>query len=135
MLLSHRFCKAGKNTAHVCLAISLLFSAGCANSEGAGSVPGEITGAAMESAIEESMVAATTARPADEKSSGTPFDLHGVLSVSGTQLVDKNGDAFQIKGVSTHGLSWYPEYVNENAFMTLRDQWGGKYCKAGNVYG
>ncbi|AFA47670.1 cellulase family glycosylhydrolase [Acetobacterium woodii] len=54
----------------------------------------------------------------------TPVAEHGMLSVVGTQLTDKNGAAFQIKGVSTHGLSWFPEYVNANAFETMRDEWG-----------
>lgn len=48
---------------------------------------------------------------------------HGKLSVKGTQLVDKNGNNFQLKGMSTHGLSWFPEFVNETAFKTLRDDW------------
>lgn len=48
---------------------------------------------------------------------------HGKLSVKGTQLVDKNGNNFQLKGMSTHGLSWFPEFVNESAFKTLRDDW------------
>lgn len=51
---------------------------------------------------------------------------HGKLSVSGTKLVDKNGKAVQLKGVSTHGINWdvgYP-YVNEDAFKTIRDKWG-----------
>lgn len=55
---------------------------------------------------------------------GTPVANHGKLSVKGTNLVDKNGKNFQIKGVSTHGIQWFPEYVNEDAFKTIRDEWG-----------
>jgi endoglucanase len=44
--------------------------------------------------------------------------------VKGSSLVDKNGKAVQLKGVSSHGLSWYPQYMNEKAFRTMRDQWG-----------
>ena len=25
--------------------------------------------------------------------------------------------------MSTHGLTWFPEFVNESAFKTLRDDW------------
>ncbi|WP_162624547.1 cellulase family glycosylhydrolase [Acetobacterium sp. KB-1] len=57
-------------------------------------------------------------------STGTPVDEHGKLSVVGTQLTDESGLPFQIKGVSTHGLSWFPEYVNADAFQTMRDDWG-----------
>lgn len=54
----------------------------------------------------------------------TPLSTHGRLSVKGTKLVDSNGKSFQIKGVSTHGLAWYPEYVSKAAFKDLRDKWG-----------
>ena len=54
----------------------------------------------------------------------TYFDKHGPLHVSGTQLVDANGIPVQLRGVSTLGLAWYPEFVNEAGFRTLRDDWG-----------
>ena len=60
----------------------------------------------------------------EESIEGTPYENHGALSVKGTKLTDKNGNAFQIKGVSTHGIGWYPQYINEAAFKTLRDEWG-----------
>ena len=76
---------------------------------------------------------------------GTPFENHGKLSLKGTDIVDKNGEKYQLKGISTHGLAWFPEYVNKDAFKTLRDDWGaniirlamytaesGGYCTDGN---
>lgn len=54
----------------------------------------------------------------------TPVGKHGKLSVNGTKLVDKNGDTFQLKGVSTHGIAWFPQYVNQDAFVYMRDNWG-----------
>jgi endoglucanase len=54
----------------------------------------------------------------------TPVQKYGELSVEGSQLLDKNGKAVQLKGVSSHGLSWYPQYMNEKAFRTMRDKWG-----------
>lgn len=48
---------------------------------------------------------------------------HGKLSVKGTQLVDKNGNNFQLKGMSTHGIAWFPDFINESSFKTLRDDW------------
>ncbi len=51
-------------------------------------------------------------------------DVHGALSVKGTQLVDASGNPIQLKGVSTHGLQWFPDYVNYDAFKSLRDEWG-----------
>ncbi len=69
----------------------------------------------------------------------------GSLSVSGTQLVDANGKPIQLRGISTHGLSWYPQYVNEELFRQFRDEWNanlirlamytadyGGYCTGGD---
>ncbi|MGN1024649.1 MAG: cellulase family glycosylhydrolase [Lachnospiraceae bacterium] len=80
-----------------------------------------------------------------DKSSSTPYAQHGKLSVQGTDLVDAKGKPFQLKGVSTHGLAWYPQYVNKGAFQYLRDEWGanlirlalypagsGGYCTGGD---
>ena len=53
----------------------------------------------------------------------TFFERHGALSVSGTRLVDAAGQPVQLRGVSTLGLAWYPEFVNEAGFRTLRDDW------------
>ena len=39
-------------------------------------------------------------------------------------MVDQNGVPTQLRGASTHGMHWFPQYVNQNAFQTLRDDWG-----------
>lgn len=54
----------------------------------------------------------------------TPVATHGKLSVKGTQLVDSKGQPFQLRGISTHGLQWFPQYNNKAAYQTLRDDWG-----------
>lgn len=54
----------------------------------------------------------------------TPVAEHGKLSVKGSAIVDAKGKTFQLKGVSTHGLSWFPEYVSKESFKSLRDDWG-----------
>lgn len=60
----------------------------------------------------------------------TPVGKHGKLSVqkvegySAPVVVDKNGEPYQLRGASSHGLSWFPEYVNEDAYRSLRDEWG-----------
>lgn len=53
----------------------------------------------------------------------TPLEEHGELSVNGTNIIDENGEKFQLKGVSTHGLQWYPQYVNKETFEYMRDNW------------
>lgn len=67
------------------------------------------------------------------------------LSVKGTQLVDESGNPVQLRGISTHGLSWYPQYVNQECFRQLKEEWcadlvrlamytaeSGGYCTGGN---
>jgi endoglucanase len=48
---------------------------------------------------------------------------HGQLRVEGGSIVDAQGRPFQVRGVSTHGLAWYPQYVSAESFATWRD-WG-----------
>lgn len=65
-----------------------------------------------------------TVPPAPDDPEGTtPAAAHGQLSVKGSQLIDMNGNAYQLRGMSTHGITWFPDFVNENAFRTLRDDW------------
>ena len=45
------------------------------------------------------------------------------LQVKGTKLVNSSGKTVQLRGVSTHGLSWYPEYVNQSAFTYIKKNW------------
>lgn len=69
----------------------------------------------------------------------------GALRVSGNRLVDKNGTAIQLRGISTHGLAWFPGYINDACFRQLRSEWNanvvrlamytaesGGYCTGGN---
>ena len=48
--------------------------------------------------------------------------LHGKLSVKRADLVDKNGDKFQLVGLSTHGLQWFSKYVNLNTFEGIHNE-------------
>lgn len=72
-------------------------------------------------------------------------EAHGKLSVSGTHIVDENGNIVQLKGLSTHGIAWYPEYVNKNLFKEIKETWNcnvvrlamyteeyGGYCSGGD---
>lgn len=53
----------------------------------------------------------------------------GRLHVKGTKLMDKKGHEVQLRGVSTHGLSWYPQYVNDKCFAQLHDKWGANVVR------
>lgn len=67
--------------------------------------------------------AATVPKAPSDPKGTTPVSQHGQLSVKNGQLVDKSGKGYQLRGMSTHGLTWFPEFVNESAFRTLRDDW------------
>ena len=85
---------------------------------------------------------------AQEKDSPKPETSEGglpALSVKGTGLVDPDGNPVVLRGISTHGLAWYPEYVNEDCFAQLKEEWGadvirlamytaesGGYCTGGD---
>ncbi len=69
----------------------------------------------------------------------------GALQVIGTNLCDSEGNQVQLKGISTHGLAWFPDYVNEALFKELHEQWNvnvirlamytgenGGYCTGGD---
>ncbi|MBQ3389830.1 MAG: glycoside hydrolase family 5 protein [Firmicutes bacterium] len=69
----------------------------------------------------------------------------GALHVEGTSLVGAKGQKVQLRGVSTHGLAWFPAYVNEACFRQLRQEYGanvvrlalyteeyGGYCSGGD---
>jgi len=53
----------------------------------------------------------------------TPYARHGRLHVRNEKLVDAAGRPFALRGVSTHNLALYPQYVNRDALATFRDDW------------
>lgn len=53
----------------------------------------------------------------------------GALKVVGAQLTDAAGEPVQLRGVSTHGLAWYPQYVNQEFFTELREVWGANVVR------
>ncbi len=80
-----------------------------------------------------------------KRDDGSVVTAQGALAVDGTQLVDASGNPVQLRGISTHGLSWYPDYVNLECFRQLKEEWGanvirlamytaenGGYCTGGD---
>lgn len=53
----------------------------------------------------------------------------GALHVEGTKLCDEDGKVVQLRGISTHGLSWYPQYINDKCFKELHDKWGANVVR------
>jgi aryl-phospho-beta-D-glucosidase BglC (GH1 family) len=52
------------------------------------------------------------------------YSDHGKLSVVGPDLVDENGEKFQLIGISTHGLQWFGQYVNFTTIDALHNEFG-----------
>ncbi len=69
----------------------------------------------------------------------------GKLAVKGTDLVGEDGQKVQLRGASTHGLAWFPQFVNKALFQEMSEDWGancvrlalytaeyGGYCTGGD---
>lgn len=52
----------------------------------------------------------------------SPLEIHGKLKVDGQNIVDKNGEKFQIQGVSTHSIYAFPQYINQNVFKFTKEE-------------
>lgn len=70
---------------------------------------------------------------------GNGVAAHGALHVDGTYLRDEQGEITVLRGMSSHGLQWYPRFMNGAAMQTLRS-WGANvqrlamYTQAGEAY-
>lgn len=51
------------------------------------------------------------------------------LKVRGTKLVNESGQVVVLNGVSTHGIAWFPQYVNKEAFKSLKDTFGANVVR------
>lgn len=54
---------------------------------------------------------------------------HGQLAVRDGVLTDAEGAPFQLRGLSTHGIAWYSQYINAAAFQSVKDA-GGNVIRA-----
>ena len=70
----------------------------------------------MEAAQEEQVF---TARPSSS----------GRLHVEGTKLVDEAGQTAVLRGVSTHGLTWFPDFINKALFQQISQQWNANLIR------
>ena len=109
-----------------------------------GSETGSKDTASEETKVDGGSESGTASNSTGKDSFASPSRT-GALKVTGNQLTDASGNPVQLRGVSTHGLAWYPDYVNESAFKQFRQEWGanvvrlalyteesGGYCNGGN---
>lgn len=54
---------------------------------------------------------------------------HGQLSISGTNLVDSNGEIIVLRGMSLFWSQWGGDYYNANTLKWLRDDWKCKVIR------
>ncbi len=66
----------------------------------------------------------SAAKPTDIPTAKGENGYYGRLHVEGTYLADKDDKLVQLRGVSTHGLGWFPQYVNEAAIRQFNEEWG-----------
>ncbi len=71
--------------------------------------------------------------------------VNGKLHTEGTKLVGEDGSPVQLNGLSTHGIAWFPDYINADLFKEFHEEWNasvirlamytaesGGYCTGGN---
>lgn len=77
-------------------------------------LPGISVSGTSESVVPDSTYASTKSK----------YGYHGKLHVSGTKIKDANGKIVRLRGMSSHGLSWFPEYVNKANMKQMKNKWG-----------
>ena len=93
----------------------------------------EATEAATEEATEASTeniaeIEQITTENGQEYTNLAVPSVNGKLHVEGSKLCDEKGNEVQLRGVSTHGLAWFPQYVNNECFATLKS-WGANVIR------
>lgn len=72
--------------------------------------------------------------------SGKFVEKNKGLQIKGTQICNAKGEEIQLKGMSSHGIGWYGDYINKDSMKYVRDEMGGNiirlamYTEEGNSY-
>ncbi len=64
----------------------------------------------------------------DDASIARP-SVNGALSVRSTDIVDKNGDKVLLRGVSLHGATWFPGFINRDLFHQVSGEWNANLIR------
>lgn len=73
---------------------------------------GELQGREMLVKQQAEEISELNSRLAYYEQPGDGILCHGKLRVEGGHLVDSRGERLQLRGVSSHGLTWFPRYTN-----------------------
>ncbi|MER6910416.1 glycoside hydrolase family 5 protein [Streptomyces sp. NPDC000594] len=72
------------------------------------------------------IVPAAAAKPgtsAVRAPAGSPVAINGRLQVCGTQLCNQYGKPIQLRGMSTHGIGWFPGCYTDGSLNALANDW------------
>lgn len=90
----------------VLLIIFLLFVSGCSNK-------------IENTSIKEEKKVIQNKEEKQEKNNYVSYN--GKLKVDGKYLVNKYNEKIQLKGISSHGMQWYSNFVNEDSLKYLKE--------------
>ncbi len=133
----------------LCIWMSLCILTGCStnNAEESESKMEREPISSEQTDITEERIESAEAPAISHEESAQPESVQSkkTLHVQGSQLMNANNEPVQLRGISTHGLAWFPEYVNEACFQQLKDEWNvnvvrlamytaeyGGYCSGGD---
>lgn len=54
---------------------------------------------------------------------------NGALQVINGQLSDEKGEKVMLRGISTHGIAWFPDYVNQDCFSQISEEFGANLIR------
>ena len=61
--------------------------------------------------------------------SNEKLNAENALQLKGTQLFNSKGEEIQLKGMSSHGLGWFGDYINKESMKYVRDEMGGNVIR------
>lgn len=60
---------------------------------------------------------------------GTPVATNGQLSVCGVHICNQAGTPVQLRGMSSHGLQFFPDCVNPDSLAAIRNDWNADFIR------
>ncbi len=116
----------------VAMAAALLITGCSASDDAADSTTDSTTDSTADEANndatdEEASADESSENTQDAQLLATPSSV-GALQVVDGRLADSSGNPVQLRGISTHGLAWFPEYVNEACISELNN-WGANLLR------
>lgn len=79
----------------------------------------------------ENKTTQSSTKETTESADSQPINGNGIskLRVSGTKIVNESGQTVVLNGISTHGIAWFPQYINREAFQSVKDTFGANVIR------